>query len=126
MKYLLLIYNNPASGAAHSDADVAAVLAGHATLHRELADGGKLVSAASLTDPSLASTVHVRDGGVPAVTDGPFLEAKEHLAGYYLVDCQTFEEATRIAVRIPCGRAGAVEIRPIDEQVTALVRGEVG
>lgn len=123
MKYLLMIYNNPAQ-LAKEDADT--LIRGHQTLFRDLNAAGKVVSSASLTEPSTATTktVHIRQDGVPAVTDGPFLEAKEYLAGYYLVDCETAEEAIEIARRVPCGVTGAVEIRPINEEVTRAVRGD--
>jgi hypothetical protein len=121
VKFLLLIYNNPAKAAA---ADVDVLMRGHTTLYRELAEAGKVVSSAALTTPPAATTVRVRQGGAPAVTDGPFLEAKEYLAGYYLVDCATREEALEIAARVPCGVNGAVEVRPVDEEVTRAVRGE--
>ena len=65
-----------------------------------------------LADSSLAKTVRVRDG-VPAVTDGPFVEAKEHLAGYCLFECETPERAIEIAVRWPDARHWAVELRPL-------------
>lgn len=125
MKYLLLIYNNPASGSDGPEVDPAERIQGHITLYGELASAGKVVSSAALPDPPQVTTVQVH-GGVPAVTDGPYLEAKEYLAGYYLVDVDTLDEAAEIATRIPCGAAGAVEIRPINEEVTSLVRGETG
>lgn len=123
MKYLLMIYNNPVQVAQE---DPEALISGHKTLFQELNGAGKVVSSAALTAPSVATTktVHIRQGGVPAVTDGPFLEAKEYLAGYYLVDCETVEEAIEIARRVPCSVTGAVEIRPIDEDVTRTVRGD--
>lgn len=121
VKYLLLIYNKPEPV---ESARVAELIRGHAAVYRELADAGKLVSSASLTTPLAATTVHLSESGVPAVTDGPFLETKEFLAGYYLVDCATRDEALEIAARIPCGRAGAVEVRAVDEEVTRTVRGE--
>jgi hypothetical protein len=119
VKYLLMIYNR--SGL---EGDTERLVQGHTELYQELASAGKVISSASLTDPPAASTVHIRDGGVPAVTDGPFLEAKEYLAGYYLVDVDTREEALRIAARIPCGAHGAVEVRPVNEEITRTVRGE--
>ncbi|MGH3682880.1 MAG: YciI family protein [Natronosporangium sp.] len=125
MKYLLLIYNNPTSKVGEPESAAAQRLQGHVSLYRELASAGKVVSSAALPDPPQVSTLQVR-GGVPAVTDGPYLEAKEYLAGYYLVDVDTLDEAAEIATRIPCGAAGAVEIRPINEEVTNLVRGEAG
>lgn len=123
VKYLLMIYNNPAQLA---DEDSDALMRGHTELFRDLDAAGKVVSSAALTEPSVATTktVHILEGGVPAVTDGPFLEAKEYLAGYYLVDCETVEEAVEIARRVPCSVTGAVEIRPINEDVTRAVRGE--
>lgn len=120
-----MIYNNPAQLA---DEDADALIRGHKTLFRDLDAAGKVVSSAALTEPSVATTktVHIQEGGVPAVTDGPFLEAKEYLAGFYLVDCETVEEAIEIARRVPCSVSGAVEIRPINEDVTHAVRGEAG
>lgn len=119
VKYLLLIYNNP--GRPPTGPEFEELVHGHAALHRELAEAGVIISSASLAEPDRATTVQVRES-VPAVTDGPFLETKEHLAGYYLVDCSP-EQALDIAARIPCGAAGGVEIRPVDETVTEAVRG---
>ena len=65
-----------------------------------------------LAHPSNAKTVRVRNG-VPAVTDGPFAEGKEVLAGYYLLDCETIERATEIVTHDPSARYFAVEVRPI-------------
>lgn len=117
---MLLIYNNPTHIAT---ADWDALLQGHQTVCRDLMAAGKLISSAALTAPPDATTVRIHDG-VPAVTDGPFLEAKEYLAGYYLVECETREQAYEIAARIPCGVSGAVEVRTVDEQTTAVVRGD--
>lgn len=121
MRYLLLIYNNPTKPA--TEAELEALTRGHTDLYRELADAGVVVSSAALAAPPVAATVQVRDG-VPAVTDGPYLEAKEYLAGYYLVECDTIEHAIEIATRIPCGVYGTVEVRPVDETTTRAVRGE--
>lgn len=122
MKYLMLIYNNPGAG---PDPDPEGRLQGHVTLFQELKADGAVLSSAALRDPSAATTVRMPQRGGPAtVTDGPFLEAKELLAGYYLVECESLEEATEIAGRIPCGVGGAVEIRPVDEEVTQAVRGD--
>ncbi|PZF85277.1 YciI family protein [Jiangella anatolica] len=125
MKYLLLIYNNQTIGTG-PDPDAEARLQGHMTLVKELDAAGRLVSSAALGDGSGVRTVRLgAGGGVPAVTDGPFLEAKELLAGYYVVECDTIDEAAEVATRIPCGAGGAVEIRPVNEEVTDLVRGDI-
>jgi hypothetical protein len=81
-------------------------------LHREIAESGELIVAVALADPIQSLTVRPRDG-VPAITDGPYIEAKEELAGYLVVDCDTSERAAEIARRIPDARFGGVEVRPI-------------
>jgi hypothetical protein len=67
-------------------------------LLKELTESGELVGTQALADPSNTKTVRVRDG-VPAITDGPFAEAKEQLSGYLIVDCASPERATEIAAR---------------------------
>ncbi|SDT62406.1 YciI family protein [Jiangella sp. DSM 45060] len=83
--------------------------------HRELTErlvaSGEYVASSGLTVEA-ARTVRVRDG-VPAVTDGPFTEAKEVLAGYYLVDCASVERATEIAAQIPEAAYDLVEVRRV-------------
>ncbi len=54
-------------------------------------------------------------GGKPIITDGPFAETKEHLAGFYLIEARDFDEAIGIASKIPPARAGSIEVRPIRE-----------
>ncbi|NRQ36125.1 YciI family protein [Nonomuraea sp. NN258] len=111
MKYLLLIYTNPAAQQAIADHG-ADVMAEVDALMKELAETGELAGGQALAEPSESRTVRVRDG-VPAVTDGPFLEAKEYLAGYLIVECASVERATEIAARWPDARLCAMEVRPI-------------
>ena len=92
-------------------------------LMAELTESGELVGGEALADPSNTKTVRVRDG-VPAITDGPLAEAKEHFGGYLIVDCETAERATEIAARRPNAQFAAMEVRPImdaggDDVVTA-------
>jgi hypothetical protein len=82
---------------------------------QELTESGELVGGEALADPSNTKTVRVRSG-VPAVTDGPFAEAKEHLGGYLIVECERPERATEIAARWPNARFGRMEVRPIMDQ----------
>ena len=112
MRYMLLIYANTATWEALSEEERAALGREHAALVRELVASGEWVGGSPLADESQSRTVRVRDG-VPAVTDGPFAEAKEHLAGYDLVDCDGPERAAEIAARIPDARLCAVEVRPL-------------
>lgn len=123
MKYLLLIYSNPESWEhpmflrtpeflAMSQDERDEMIRQAEALHKEITESGELVVGAALADPVNAKTMRVRDG-VPATTDGPYLEAKEQLAGYFVVDCDSPERATEIAARFPDARFAAVEVRPI-------------
>lgn len=120
VKYLLLIYGNPENWAhplflhdarflALPEQERDELVRKAEELHKEIRESGELVGGTALADPVTARTVRVR-GGVPAITDGPFTETKEQLAGYFLVDCETTERAAEIAARIPFA---AVEVRPI-------------
>jgi len=81
-------------------------------LFEEITTSGEFVVGSALAEPALTRTAAHRDG-VPAVTDGPYLEAKEQLAGYFVFDCETPVRAAAIAARFPDARFGAVEVRPI-------------
>ena len=110
MKYMLLIYQNPANWQELPDRERDAIMSDAGAIVEELTASGELIGGEGLADSSLAKTVRVRDG-VPAVTDGPFVEAKEHLAGYCLFECETPERAIEtvesglgpIGVRPPVG-----------------------
>lgn len=112
MKYMLLIYSDPAVWDALSADERAAMAAEADSLMTELKKSGEWVGGEPLADPANTRTVRVR-GGVPEVTDGPFLEAKEHLAGICVVECETAERATQIAARWPDSRYVALEVRPV-------------
>ena len=112
MKYLLIIHSNPAFLDALSPGELDALVGAHEPFQALLRESGELVGFAALADPSQSRTVRVRDG-VPAVTDGPFLEAKEHLAGYYEVDCESIERAVELAAMMPEARYQGVEVRPL-------------
>ena len=79
-----------------------------------LRQGGHYVAAESLQPVSTAATVRVRNGKV-SVTDGPFAETKEVIAGFYLIEARDIEEAITLAAKIPPARVGAIEIRPVRE-----------
>src|SRR5436189_3330962 len=80
----------------------------------ELRKNGHHIAAEALQPVHTATTVRVRNGKV-AVTDGPFAETKEQLAGFYLVEAADLNEAIQLAAKIPPARAGSVEVRPIRE-----------
>ena len=115
MKYLIMIYSNPASRAAWAGFDERQQrdgYAAHEALRAEMAAAGELVTSEALQPPETARIVAVR-GGRPQVTDGPFAEVKEHLAGYYLVDCDSLERAVELAARIPEAEHVTIEVRPV-------------
>ncbi|MEV5720055.1 YciI family protein [Amycolatopsis mediterranei] len=110
MKYVVLIYGNPESRGAWegmSDEQRAAGLAYYQQLNDDLDASGERIVSERLAFPELAKRVG------PLATDGPFAEAKEFLAGFYLLDCESEERALEIARRIPEASFGVVEVRPV-------------
>ena len=112
MKYMLLIYQNPATWKSLPDSQKQAIMSEAGELMDELVKSGEWVGGEGLADPSATKSVRVRDG-VPAVTDGPFAEAKEQMVGYCIVDCDSIERATEIAARWPDARLWGMEVRPV-------------
>jgi hypothetical protein len=108
---MVLLYDNPHA----RETMTPAALAEMQTLLGELTEAGELLGTEGLADPSQTKTVRERDG-VPAVTDGPFAEAKEHMGGYLLLDVEDEGRAVEIASRWPAGLAAAIEIRPLMNQ----------
>ena len=114
MKYMLLIYGNTQTWDALQAEGMDEVYGAHRALHEELKAAGEYIASEPLTTEN-ARVVQVKDG-VPAVTDGPFTEAKEVLAGYYLVDC-SLERATELAARLPEARFSPIEVRALGEPI---------
>jgi hypothetical protein len=113
VKYVALVYNNPGAFEALSQTERDELMREADAYMKEFTESGELLAGGvALADPSNGKTVRVR-GGVPAITDGPFAEAKEQLAGYYVLDCDSIERATEIVTRDPAARFWAVEVRPI-------------
>jgi hypothetical protein len=77
---------------------------------------GVLLAAEALQPIETAATVRVRNGKI-SVTDGPFAETKEQLAGFYLLDARDLNDAIQMAAKIPPAREGSVEVRPVRELV---------
>ncbi|MFD0891526.1 YciI family protein, partial [Streptosporangium algeriense] len=110
---MLMIYNNPEAWEVLSHEERDGLVGEARELVAELAASGEWVGGEALAARSRSRTVQARDGGL-MITDGPFIEAKEHLAGYCVLDCATEERALEIAARWPDARICAVEIRPIE------------
>ncbi|HKP63018.1 MAG TPA: YciI family protein [Polyangiales bacterium] len=111
MKYVCLIYFDPQKvfdGSPESNA----VLAGVGPYNADIQASGHHVVSEALTLPNEAMTVRVRDGKMSA-TDGPFLETREMLGGFIVIEARDLTEAVQIAARDPFARLGAVEVRPV-------------
>jgi hypothetical protein len=111
----VLIYSNAGSRELWqqlSETERARGLAAYAALDEELAASGELVVSEALADPARTKRVRL-DEGVALTTDGPFAEAKEHLAGIYLLDVTSEERAVEIAGKVPEAWLGLVEVRPV-------------
>jgi len=111
MKYMLLIYGNKETWDALGELGLDNVMATHHQLSEELTASGEMIDNMGLTTEG-AQVVRIQDGQT-LVTDGPFTESKEVLAGYYLVDCASPERAAQIAARLPEAPYSPIEIRPV-------------
>jgi hypothetical protein len=116
MRYMLLIYTDPAAWAALSPEDTQKVFNDYGTFTQRIVDSGELISGDPLQGAETATTVRVRNGKATS-TDGPFAETKEVLGGYYHVNCKDLDRATELAGQIPDASigAGSVEVRPVME-----------
>ncbi len=110
MKYLCLVYGEEEKIRAMDDDECMAYDAG-------LRQDGRCLASESLQPIRTASTVRVREGRI-SVTDGPFAETKEQLAGFYLIEARDRDEAIDIASKIPPARVGCIEVRPVRELIS--------
>jgi hypothetical protein len=111
MKYLCLIYLNEQEMDAMPAADMSALNARHLELNEGLRGSGHFVEADALEPARTTKSIRVRKGKL-SVTDGPFIEAKELVAGFYVLEARDIEEAIAIASRIPSASLGTIEVRP--------------
>jgi hypothetical protein len=118
MQYLLLIYHTESDWEKLGQAERVAIYQEYRGLIQQLASTGKYVAGDELKPTTTATTVRVRDGR-QAITDGPFAETKEQLAGYFMVNASDLDEAIAIAAQIPSARDGSIEIRPVVVQEQA-------
>jgi len=111
MKYLCLIYLSEQELDAMPAAEMNALNAAHLDLNDALRSSGHFIEAEALEPVRTAANLRVRNGRT-AVTDGPFTEAKEVVAGFYLIEARDMAEAIEIASRFPSAPLGRVEVRP--------------
>jgi hypothetical protein len=111
MKYLCLIYLNEQEMDAMPAAEMNALNARHLDFNDGLRQTGHFIEAEALEPGRTTACVRVRNGK-PSVTDGPFTETKELVAGFYLIQARDMNEAVQIAERIPSAPLGTIEVRP--------------
>jgi len=110
MRYMMLIYIDEK---ALTEDERAKCYAASAAYARELDEKGQFVATSPLYPTATATSVKAGDGGKRIVMDGPFAETREQLGGFFIVDVKNKDEAIEIAKKIPAGRFGTVEVRPI-------------
>jgi hypothetical protein len=112
MKYLCLVYYEEKTINAMTQSEWQSLNEECVACGEDLRANGFMLDGNALHPTSTATSVRVRNGK-PLITDGPFAETKEQLAGFYLIDARDLNEAIQIASRIPPARLGCIEIRPV-------------
>lgn len=112
MKYLAIIYGNKALWESYSEDELGPFIAAQDAFNRRFAETGELLGAYGLSDETGAKAVRVRDG-VPVITDGPYVEAKEFIASFYMLDVADEARALEIAAEIPFASTHGVEVWPV-------------
>ena len=114
MKFMLLVHHDEAVFDKLRETTKKDLLTESVQLTHQLHSNGQYLSASPLQPTSSATVVRLRDGK-PVVTDGPFIETREQIAGYFLIEAADRQEAIAIASRVPGARIGSVEVRPLRE-----------
>jgi hypothetical protein len=122
MKFMLIVHHDEEAFSKIEKEKRQQMLAESIELTHQLHAAGQYLSASPLQPAATAVVVRVREGK-PLVTDGPFIETREQIAGYFLVNAQNLNEAISIATRVPGARIGTVEVRPLIE-ITGLPQAE--
>ena len=123
MKFMVLIYTDPALLDAMPEATFDSTMRGCLAYADELRQKGRLLDSQMLEEPATAKSLRVRKGKLSAI-DGPFAEAKEVLAGFNLIEAKDMEEAMEMASHFPWSEIGCVEVRPVRD--IGAVRERVG
>ena len=112
MKYLCLIYENEKNWETMPQSDAEAIMKEYFAFTEDIRKSGKYVAGEALQPTPTATTERVRNGKI-STTDGPFVETKEQLGGFYLIDAKDLNDAIQVAARIPSARLGSIEVRPV-------------
>ena len=111
MKYLCLIYLDEKQLAAMPESDMNKLNARHLELNEELLKSGHFVEAEALEPAASSTCIRIRNGRA-SLTDGPYAETKEMVAGFYVIEARDLNEAIQVASRLPSAPLGTVEVRP--------------
>jgi hypothetical protein len=114
MRYLMLLYGDEERESALSDAERRSIVDEHIAFGRRLRKEGAHVAGEALTSGAQAKVMRW-ESDAPIVTDGPFAETKEQLGGFYVLECESIDDALRWAAQVPKGPGLVVELRPIVE-----------
>jgi hypothetical protein len=122
MQYMLLIYDDESIWSTMPEDERDKLYAEYGAFTNDIRESGALVGANQLQPTATATTIQVRNDETLA-TDGPFVETKERLGGYYLIEVESLDEAIEWAARIPTARVGKVEVRPVVPLRTPAAQG---
>ena len=125
MRYLLAIYGDESQRDAMTPEDGIAMMSAYDAYTQEVERAGVMLGGDGLQASSTATTVRVRDNE-RLITDGPFAETREQLAGYYLLECADLDEAVRWAGKVPSAAMGSVEVRPVITYEDRVARAQAG
>jgi len=114
MKYLCLIYEDEKAWQGMSKADMEKGLGEYRAFGDSIRQSGQYVGGNALQPTNTATSVRVRNGKI-STSDGPYVETKKQLGGYYLINAKDMKDAVQVAARIPGAKHGTVEVRPIME-----------
>jgi hypothetical protein len=114
MKYLCLIYEDEKAWQNMSQADMEKGLKEYREFTEGIKRAGQYIGGNALQPTATATSVRVRNGKI-STSDGPYVETKEQLGGYYLIEAKDPKDAVQVAARIPGARYGTIEVRPIME-----------
>lgn len=112
MRYVLLIHSTEGVWETLTDDTRVEMYRGHEKLGKELGAAGKMVAGEELQSSRMATLVRHSDGKV-LTSDGPFIETKEQLAGFYVIEADDMDEAVKWAAMIPAGGSTTIEVRPV-------------
>jgi hypothetical protein len=114
MKYLCLIYQDDAKLDTLPDSEYNEVVADTLAYREELKQSGHYITSSPLQPPRTAATIRVRNSKM-TITDGPFTETREYLAGFYLIEASDLNDAIRLAAQMPPARIGSIEVRALQD-----------